>query len=139
MALTVMSRGKLREWFDGDPVWKEITPKRRKKLDAQAEALAEAGVEGADVTGFAAGAAGGTAVADADHEGVEGDADVEGEEAEGGDKKGAAGKAAGKMFTKPKVTGPTITSKGIKGPKITTPKMKAIKVKAPKMKAPKLK
>lgn len=37
MALPALKRNKLREWFDGDPVFKPITPRRQRKIDAMLE------------------------------------------------------------------------------------------------------
>ncbi len=37
MALPALKRSRLRQWFDGDPVFKPITPRRQVKIDAMLE------------------------------------------------------------------------------------------------------
>jgi hypothetical protein len=109
MALPALKRSKLREWFDGDPVFKPITPKRQSKIDAMleqerqaAEALIaiEAGEEPPASTGD-----------------------------------GKASKFKPSQFvTQPQVSGLKVSSSGITMPKVKAPKLKQPKM--PKIKIP---
>lgn len=113
MALPALKRNRFREWFDGDPVYKPITARRQKKLDAMLEHERQA----AEVQM----------------------ALEAGEEPPTTTKDGKPLKVKPSQFvTQPKITGLKITPTGIKMPTVKAPKLKTPKMpKAPKM--PKIK
>lgn len=111
MALPALKRNKLREWFDGDPVFKPITPRRQRKIDAmlakekQAAELLIA-IEAGEEPPVAA------------------------------DGKPMKLKAS-QFVTQPQVSGLKISPTGITLPKVKMPKFKAPKMpKAPTIKIP---
>jgi len=116
MALPALKRNRLRQWFDGDPVYKAITPRRQKKIDAMLQREREAAEMLIAIEN--------------------------GEEVPTTTPDGKKLKVKpSKFVTQPQITGLKITPSGIKLPKVKPPKLKPPKMpkipKAPKM--PKIK
>jgi hypothetical protein len=111
MALPALKRSKLREWFDGDPVYKPITARRQPKFDAMLEKERQAAE---------------ALIAMENGEELPASAD------------GKKSKVKPSQFvTQPQVSGLRITPNGITMPKVRAPKLKQPKMpKAPKIKIP---
>jgi hypothetical protein len=111
MALPALKRSKLREWFDGDPVYKPITARRQPKFDAMLEKEKQAAEQ------LIAMEAGEEPPTTSD---------------------GKKSKVKPSQFvTQPQVSGLKITPNGITMPKIKAPKLKQPKMpKVPQIKIP---
>lgn len=111
MALPALKRSKLRQWFDGDPVFKPITARRQPKFDAM---LAKEKLAAEQFVAMEAGEEPPVAA------------------------NGKKSKIKPSQFvTQPQVSGLKISSSGITPPKIKIPKLKTPKMpKVPQIKIP---